>query len=178
MARHLSVRPRVTGMRSSDSILLSKMHHDPCCSSPPLPEDEAVGLSPAAAAPPLHWNFAETLPTEMSIQIFGELDTASLCSAALTCRRWNQIIEGSERLWRQQCMMVRAVCQREVDRDRHHGLSWKVTVARNYSLSRVKHDWLRGRYSSVTSANELLGQRMVPLDVETWGEILQAELDR
>ncbi|XP_029950129.1 F-box only protein 48-like [Salarias fasciatus] len=123
-------------------------------------------------------DFAELLPTEMSVRIFGELDTASLCSASRTCRRWNHIIEGSEQLWRNQCLLVRALCQREVDGDRQEGLSWKVVLVRNYTRSRVKSAWLKGRFSCVRSADELLGCVMTPLDVESWGEILQAELDR
>ncbi|CAF92530.1 unnamed protein product [Tetraodon nigroviridis] len=75
-----------------------------------------------ACCPPLRpdspQNFAETLPTEMSVHIFGELDAASLCSASQTCRLWHHIIEESEQLWRRQCLLVRAVCQREVDGDR------------------------------------------------------------
>ncbi|KAI4832327.1 hypothetical protein KUCAC02_015299, partial [Chaenocephalus aceratus] len=106
-------------------------------------------------------NFAETLPTEMSERIFGELDTESLCSAALTCRLWHDIIEESEQVWRNQCSLVSAVCQREVDSDRRDGLSWKVTLVKNY-----------------TRSQELRGRKMTPLDAETWGEILQAELDR
>ena len=71
-------------------------------------------------------NFAETLPTEMSVRIFGELDAESLCSASRTCKLWHHIIEESDQLWRRQCLLVRAVCQREVDSDRKDGLSWKV----------------------------------------------------
>ncbi|XP_008314712.1 F-box only protein 48 isoform X2 [Cynoglossus semilaevis] len=123
-------------------------------------------------------NFVETLPTEMSVKIFGELDMPSLCQASQTCRQWRDIIEDSEQLWRQQCLLVRAVCQREVDKDRRDGMSWKVTLVRNYTRSCVKNDWLRGRYSHVRSADELRDRIMVPLDVESWGEILQAELDR
>uniref|UniRef100_A0A3Q3SMW9 F-box protein 48 n=1 Tax=Mastacembelus armatus TaxID=205130 RepID=A0A3Q3SMW9_9TELE len=123
-------------------------------------------------------NFAETLPTEMSVKIFCELDAESLCSASRTCKLWHHIIEDSEQLWRRQCLLVRALCQREVDTDRRDGLSWKVTLVRNYTRSCLKRDWLRGRFSRVSSAEELSGRRMVPLDAETWGEILQAELDR
>lgn len=75
-------------------------------------------------------NFAEMLPTEMSVQIFGELDAVSLCSASQTCRLWHHIIETSEQLWRKQCLLARAVCQREVDGDRRDGLSWKVSPHR------------------------------------------------
>ncbi|XP_056136883.1 F-box only protein 48 [Lampris incognitus] len=123
-------------------------------------------------------NFAETLPTEISLKIFSELDTQSLCNASLTCRLWHHIIEDSQQLWRSQCLTVRAVCQREVDRDRRNGLSWKLTLVRNYTRSFLKRDWLRGRYSNVRSVDELRGRKMCPLDVETWGEILEAELER
>lgn len=54
----------------------------------------------------------------------------------------------------------------------------QVTLVRNYIRSCLKRDWLRGRYSHVSSAEELSGRKMTPLDAETWGEILQAELDR
>lgn len=57
-------------------------------------------------------------------------------------------------------------------------LSSQVTLLRNWTRSRLKTDWLRGRYSSVASADELLGRKMAPLDAQTWGEILEAELDR
>eukprot|EP00066_Takifugu_rubripes_P021659 XP_011610925.1 PREDICTED: F-box only protein 48 isoform X2 [Takifugu rubripes] len=114
----------------------------------------------------------------MSLQIFGELDAISLCSASQTCRLWYHIIKDSEQLWRKQCLLVRAVCQREVDRDRRDGLSWKLTLVKNYSRSRLKTAWLTGCFSHITSADQLIGTTMMPLDVETWGEILQAELDR
>nr|XP_046232213.1 F-box only protein 48 [Scatophagus argus]XP_046232221.1 F-box only protein 48 [Scatophagus argus]XP_046232231.1 F-box only protein 48 [Scatophagus argus] len=123
-------------------------------------------------------NFAERLPAEMSVKIFGELDAESLCSASRTCKLWHHIIEESEQLWRRQCLLVRAVCQREVDSDRRDGLSWRLTLVRNYARSCLKRDWLTGRYSHVRSADELSGRKMTPLDAETWGEILQAELDR
>ncbi|XP_065816629.1 F-box only protein 48 [Labrus bergylta] len=154
------------------------MQHDPTRTSPLFffCEKKRRATKPTVATP--SQNFAETLPTEMSVKIFGELDTESLCSAARTCKRWHRIIEGSEQLWRRQCLLVRAVCQREVDSDRSDGLSWKVTLVRNYTRSRVKRDWLRGRYSHVSSPEELRGRTMTPLDAETWGEILQAELDR
>ncbi|XP_071359413.1 F-box only protein 48 [Trachinotus anak] len=153
------------------------MQHDPTKTSPVflLCEKRSSLTSTDGARPQ---NFAETLPAEMSVRIFGELDTESLCSALLTCKLWHHIIEESEQLWRRQCLLVRAVCQREVDSDRRDGLSWKVTLVRNYTRSCLKRDWLRGRYSHVRSAEELSGRRMTPLDAETWGEILQAELDR
>ncbi|XP_056228722.1 F-box only protein 48 [Seriola aureovittata] len=153
------------------------MQHDPTRTSPVFLLCEKRPSLTSAGEPRPH-NFVEMLPAEMSVKIFGELDAESLCSAACTCRLWHDIIEESNQLWRKQCLLVRAVCQREVDSDRRDGLSWKVTLVRNYTRSCLKSDWLRGRYSHVRSAEELSGRRMTPLDAETWGEILQAELDR
>ncbi|CAJ1052888.1 F-box only protein 48 [Xyrichtys novacula] len=153
------------------------MQHDPTGTSPVfLICGKRPAMKPAVAMPTQ--NFVETLPTEMSVKIFGELDAGSLCSASQTCKLWHHIIEESEQLWRSQCLQVGTICQREVDRDRRDGLSWKVILVRNYTLSCVKRDWLRGQYSHVRSADELMGRTMTPLDAETWGEILQAELDR
>ncbi|MCJ8748105.1 hypothetical protein PDJAM_G00161250 [Pangasius djambal] len=123
-------------------------------------------------------NFTETLPTEMSVRIFSELDVRSLCRASGTCRRWNGIIEGSDNLWRSHCLSTLAVCRRDVDGDRSDGLSWKVTLVRNYEKSCVKRRWLKGKYSNIRCAEDLPPNSMCPLDVETWGEILEAELER
>ncbi|XP_059187266.1 F-box only protein 48 [Centropristis striata] len=154
------------------------MQHDLSRTSPVslISKQRPSPVSPHDAPDP--HNFAETLPTEMSVRIFGELDAESLCSAAQTCKLWHHIIEGSDQVWRRQCLLVRAVCQREVDTDRRHGLSWKVTLVKNYPRSCVKSAWLSGSFSHVRSAAELIGRIMTPLDAETWGEILQAELDR
>uniref|UniRef100_A0A8C6T6U3 F-box protein 48 n=1 Tax=Neogobius melanostomus TaxID=47308 RepID=A0A8C6T6U3_9GOBI len=116
-------------------------------------------------------DFSRSLPAEMSEQIFLQLDPQSLCCAAQTCRRWHRLIHSSDAVWRGQCLLLRAHCQRELEQDR-------VTLVRNYTRSRLKRDWLRGRFSCVRSANELRDVRMVPLDAESWGEILQAELER
>lgn len=101
------------------------MQDDPTRTSPVffLCERRPSLISPGDTPPP---NFAETLPTEMSVKIFAELDAESLCSASRTCKLWHHIIEESDQLWRRQCLRVRAVCQREVDSDRRDGLSWKV----------------------------------------------------
>lgn len=123
-------------------------------------------------------NFTEMLPTEMSVKIFSELDVRSLCRASVTCKRWNVIIEGSDTLWRSHCLRALAVCRREVDGDQSDGLSWKVTLVRNYHKSCVKRRWLKGRYSNIHCVDDLPPNSMCPLDVETWGEILEAELER
>ncbi|KAA0722023.1 F-box only protein 48 [Triplophysa tibetana] len=126
----------------------------------------------------LKQNFVETLPTEMSVRIFSELDLRSLCRASLTCKHWNGIIEGNDFLWRNHCLTVHAICRRDVDGDRQNGYSWKVTLLRNYRKGCVKRRWLKGRYSNIHSADEIPPNHMCPLDTDTWGEILEAELER
>ncbi|XP_059408812.1 F-box only protein 48-like [Carassius carassius] len=140
--------------------------------------DRGSTLKISGEQDPLQQNYTETLPTEMSVRIFSELDVRSLCQASLTCRHWNDIIEGSDQLWRSHCLTVLAVCRREVDGDRLDGCSWKVTLVRNYRKGCVKRRWLKGRYSNIRSADDIPPNSMCPLDVETWGEILEAELDR
>ncbi|XP_062429446.1 F-box only protein 48 [Rhea pennata] len=123
-------------------------------------------------------DFVALLPPEVCFQIFNELDIQSLCNAAMTCKSWNHAIENNDCLWRSHCLTVRAVCQREIDYDRLNGYSWKITLLRNYWKSKVKQEWLSGKYSNVHSRSSLPEKSMYPMDVDTWGEILEAELER
>ncbi|XP_033095173.1 F-box only protein 48 isoform X1 [Trachypithecus francoisi] len=123
-------------------------------------------------------NFVELLPQELTLKIFSQLDIRSLCRASLTCRSWNDAIRNSDSLWKPHCMTVRAVCRREIDDDLESGYSWRVILLRNYQKSKVKHEWLSGRYSNICSPISLPEKTMYPMDADTWGEILEAELER
>ncbi|XP_004029395.2 F-box only protein 48 [Gorilla gorilla gorilla] len=123
-------------------------------------------------------NFFELLPAEITFKIFSQLDIRSLCRASLTCRSWNDTIRNSDSLWKPHCMTVRAVCRREIDDDLESGYSWRVILLRNYQKSKVKHEWLSGRYSNICSPISLPEKIMYPMDADTWGEILEAELER
>lgn len=54
----------------------------------------------------------------------------------------------------------------------------QITLLRNYWKSKVKQEWLSGKYSNIPSRNSLPEKSMYPMDVDTWGEILEAELER
>ncbi|KAM9068200.1 F-box only protein 48 isoform X3 [Sarcophilus harrisii] len=123
-------------------------------------------------------NFVEILPPEITFKIFSQLDIQSLCRAATTCKSWNQTIKNCDYLWKHHCLTVRAICQKEIDGDRGNGYSWRVTLLRNYWKSKVKHEWLSGRYSNICSPISLPEKNMCPMDADTWGEILEAELER
>ncbi|KAH1173443.1 F-box only protein 48 [Mauremys mutica] len=139
---------------------------------------ELTILPPAKKKEENREDFVELLPPEVSFKIFSELDIQSLCKAAMTCKSWNRAIENSDHLWKHHCLTVRAVCQREIDCDRGNGYSWKVTLLRNYWKSKVKHEWLSGKYSNIHSRCGLPEKIMYPMDADTWGEILEAELER
>ncbi|DAA24550.1 F-box only protein 48 [Bos indicus] len=123
-------------------------------------------------------NFVELLPPEVTFKIFSQLDIRSLCRASVTCRSWNHAIRHSDSLWKPHCLTVRAVCQREIDDDLESGYPWRVILLRNYQKSKVKHEWLSGRYSNICSPISLPEKIMYPMDADTWGEILEAELER
>ncbi|KAL2774011.1 F-box only protein 48 [Daubentonia madagascariensis] len=123
-------------------------------------------------------NFVEVLPLEVTLKIFSLLDIQSLCRASLTCKSWNYAIRNSDSLWKPPCLTVRAVCPREIDDDLESGYSWRVILERNYQKSKVKHKWLSGRYSNICSPTSLPEKIMYPMDADTWGEILEAELER
>ncbi|KAJ7341607.1 hypothetical protein JRQ81_005913 [Phrynocephalus forsythii] len=123
-------------------------------------------------------DFVQLFPLEVTLKIFSELDIWSLCNASMTCKSWNHAIENCDHLWKRHCLSVRAVCQREIDGDRGNGYSWKVTLLRNYWKSKVKHEWLSGKYSNIHSRSGLPEKSMYPMDADTWGEILEAELER
>ncbi|XP_008576055.1 PREDICTED: F-box only protein 48 [Galeopterus variegatus] len=123
-------------------------------------------------------NFVELLPPEVALKIFTHLDIRSLCRASATCWSWNYTIRNSDFLWKPHCLTVRAVCRREIDDDLESGYSWRVILLRNYQKSKVKHEWLSGRYSNICSPISLPEKIMYPMDVDTWGEILEAELER
>ncbi len=50
--------------------------------------------------PALRCDFLELLPTELSLNVIGNLDAKTLCRAAQVSKRWRQLIDSSETLWK------------------------------------------------------------------------------
>lgn len=123
-------------------------------------------------------SFVDLLPLEVTCKIFSQLDVQSLCRASETCWSWNRTIRNNDALWKAHCLTARAVCPREIDEDIKRGCTWRVTLLKNYQKSKVKHAWLSGRYSNIRSPVSLPERFMYPMDADTWGEILAAELER
>lgn len=50
--------------------------------------------------PALKCDFLELLPTELSLSVIGNLDAKTLCRAARVSKRWRQLIDSSETVWK------------------------------------------------------------------------------
>ncbi|XP_028298667.1 F-box only protein 48 [Gouania willdenowi] len=157
---------------------------------------------------PVLMDFVSVLPVELSVRIFLVLDPLSLLTAAQSCSLWNRTINHSWNIWKHHCCSLCCRTHVDKDRQDGYSWKlhththththtqfvylmnfWnvrnqfcfrlsQVTLLRNFHRSVLKRDWLSGRYSDVSSADELRDVTMISLDAESWGEILQAELDR
>ncbi|XP_045436798.1 uncharacterized protein LOC118717769 isoform X2 [Pipistrellus kuhlii] len=95
----------------------------------------------------------------------------------MTCVSWFDTIRNNDFLWKPHCLAIQDVCKREVDDDQKNGYSWKDILLRNYKKSQVIHGWLSGRFSNIDLPTLLSETTMCPMDAETWGKILEAELN-
>ncbi|XP_078262081.1 F-box only protein 48 [Rhinoraja longicauda] len=118
------------------------------------------------------------LPPKLILKIFSKLDIQSLTYAAMTCRKWNNLIENDDLLWHDHCLKTLGICEKELDEDRASGLSCKTILVKNYKKSKYKQRWLRGDFSRIQSADELQNISMCELNVHDWGEIFDAEMKR
>ncbi|XP_040286113.1 F-box only protein 48 [Bufo bufo] len=123
-------------------------------------------------------NSFDVLPLEMLLQILNVLDLKSLLAKKETCKRFHQLLEDNDWLWRRHCLQLRAVCPIEIDEDRKKGHTWQETVRINYKKCIIKQKWKDGVFSNIDSYEKLPPQTMCLLSVESWGEILDAELSR
>ncbi|KAK1333009.1 hypothetical protein QTO34_006542 [Cnephaeus nilssonii] len=117
-------------------------------------------------------------PQQTAPQTLVSAGRSEFVQASMTCVSWFATIRNHDFLWKPHCLAVRAVCKREIDDDRKSGYSWRDILLRNYKKSQVKLGWLSGRYSNICSPISLPETIMCPMDAETWGEILEAELKR
>ncbi|XP_037383423.1 F-box only protein 48 [Talpa occidentalis] len=117
------------------------------------------------------------LPREIKRYIFSLLDFPSLCSASMTCCNWNEIISSTDSIWKGPYLTLQSVCP-EVKKDVKKGYSLRETLRRNYQKSKAKQEWLSGKFSNISSPVNLPEKIMYPMDADTWGDILEAELER
>jgi len=117
----------------------------------------------------------ESLPLEIILEIMSFLDIRSLCQTSRTCRKFFDFIHASNLLWKKKC---RSLDWEEVEKDIQKGLCWRSIYMRNYGTNLVKKRWLEGKYSQVKSQDELQSNHLGPFSTETWGSILEMEIQR
>uniref|UniRef100_UPI00358F21E0 F-box only protein 48 n=1 Tax=Myxine glutinosa TaxID=7769 RepID=UPI00358F21E0 len=123
-------------------------------------------------------DFTTILPQEISLVIFGMLDAESLFHTTRVCHAWRDLLEDAVSIWKRHYITISHYCPMEVEKNRLEGFSLKAIVMKNYVLSRQKRAWSQGVFSYIRSISALPAWRMCPMDVETWGGILQGELNR
>nr|XP_006824612.1 PREDICTED: F-box only protein 48-like [Saccoglossus kowalevskii] len=119
----------------------------------------------------------DVLPMEICMEIALKMDASTLCYMSQTCKSWNNAIGNTEWLWRLLCLKL-IDDQMYVQKDRLQGFSWKNTFIRNYGYNAIKRHWLDGTYSNINSYHDLPTKCMCPMDLETWGQVLELELCR
>lgn len=122
-------------------------------------------------------SFINQLPTETLTQIFSYLNCPELVACIRTCARWREIIKNSEGIWRTLCQTL-TTSNLYIETDRYCGYSWKDIYQRHYGANGLKHLWQQGTFSNPQSYQDLLDKPFCHLDTDTWGQILQWELDR
>jgi len=117
----------------------------------------------------------ESLPPEIILEIMSFLDIRSLCQASQTCKKWFDFIYNSDLLWKKK---YRSLDREEVEKDIQTSFCWRSIFIRNYGTNLVKKRWLEGKYSQVKSHDDVPGNHLGPLNTETWGSILDMEMQR
>jgi len=118
---------------------------------------------------------ADILPPECFLSILTYLPARELAQAERVSRGWAMLIAASDTpLWRRLCY---AHCIRaDVERGREGHCSWRAIFKQN-DFSRDKLlKWLAGTYSQ--GGRDLLPDHLASFSCETWGEILDSELQR
>ena len=120
------------------------------------------------------------LPCEILEKVFTYLDPPDLCVVACVCRKWNDIVRGSEWLWRRKltALNIDRSPPKETEEPTRGKLSrLRRTTEKVYRKERVKSRWLEGVFSflSYSECKRMKIPLMCPMSCEDWGEILEYE---
>ncbi|XP_062603631.1 F-box only protein 48-like [Saccostrea cucullata] len=121
-------------------------------------------------------NFLD-LPHELQALIFSYLPNKDIFSACLVCKQWNSVIMDTEFLWKVRCNTLQELQPRVRD-DKAKGHSWKETFKMNYGRNGVKRMWQLGFFSNPASYDDLPQGIFSNMDVDSWADIFQLELER
>ncbi|XP_078001281.1 F-box only protein 48-like [Glandiceps talaboti] len=119
----------------------------------------------------------QILPVEMCFNIVTKMDISTICQLSQTSKNWNDTIEHTDWLWKYLCLN-HLEDNTYVEDDRAQGFTWRETFIRNYGYNVIQRHWFNGVFSNIKSFEDLPQKCMCPMDLETWGQILELELCR
>ncbi|XP_039259872.2 F-box only protein 48-like [Styela clava] len=125
------------------------------------------------------WDITESLPFNLSEDIFLLLDIPSLCSASEVSTQWNHCINESDYVWKRKFLSLNSCLSGS---KKVETLQWKEMAIREYYIQQYKSAWLRGQFSLINCYKDLRKCteyiQVQKLTTNDWGEIFQRELDR
>nr|XP_022324428.1 F-box only protein 48-like [Crassostrea virginica] len=116
----------------------------------------------------------QSFSDELLVKIFSYLPMKDTFSVCLVCKQWNTIIMNTESVWKMRCHTL----QRRIMDDKAQCDSWKETFQKNYGQNRIKRMWELGLFSNPASYEDLPKGEYSCMDADSWGDVLQMELDR
>lgn len=120
----------------------------------------------------------QSLPEELKTKIFLELPMKDIFSVCLVCKPWNYIVMSNESVWKLRCYNLPEFLHKSIVNDKAQGHNWKETFKMNYGKNGIKRMWQQGVFSNPTSYDELPQGMYSNMDVDSWGDLFQLELDR
>ncbi|KAK7103524.1 hypothetical protein V1264_018405 [Littorina saxatilis] len=122
---------------------------------------------------------ASHVPEEIWLKVFSYLEPPDLYNSSRVCHHWSLLID-KETLWKCQCLSVRdSQIKQQILSDKFkQQRCWKDAYRNNYGCRLIKRRWMEGHFSNVNTLKELPAKVFCSMDVNTWGEIFEHELNR
>lgn len=120
----------------------------------------------------------QSLPEELKTKIFLELPIKDIFSVCLVCKQWNYIVMNNESVWKLRCYNLPEFLHKNFVNDRAQGHNWKEIFRMNYGKNGIKRMWQQGMFSNPASYDDLPQGMFSNMDVDSWGDLFQLELDR
>jgi F-box and WD-40 domain protein CDC4 len=88
--------------------------------------------------PALKCDFLARLPVELALHVVGYLDATTLCRAAQVSKKWRQLVDSYDRVWKELIDEDGfAIPKGELERAIHEGWAWQGALPLETDLSRV-----------------------------------------
>lgn len=85
---------------------------------------------------------------------------------------------NNESVWKLRCYNLPEFLHKNFVNDRAQGHNWKEIFRMNYGKNGIKRMWQQGVFSNPASYDDLPQGMFSNMDVDSWGDLFQLELDR